>query len=481
MPASHAGGRGFKSPPVHHLKVLDSLIELAIQSGVHTGVHAGEGQAKGIGPKYSILFEDQDVRNWYDNLAQGSKLTAKKSLRRLGFICASNRMSPGEMAGLAGKDDRWSYNFLIGLVRKMSDSGFAGSYIEDNKKVVISWLRHHGLEVRGKIKIKGSESTPTLKDKGGISQTQLRSLFACSPPRVRLIESLLGQSGLRPETIGDEEGSDGLRLSDLPELQIGLQDGAMKASFLKTPPMLTVRPELSKARHQYFTFLSDEGCEFLAEYLSLRWRSGEKLDGKSPLITPGRTGRKNEFVRTTLLGRLVKERMEKCGINARPYDLRAMFDTQLLIAESHGLTLRDYRVFFMGHRGDIEHRYTLNRQKLPEDLVNDLRKKYREAHRYLASSSNLSSRRSVEEEVRAQMLLVAGFTDDEIGKEKLLELSSDEITRRIRGKVYSNATGDQLRQRMVSLEELDDYLGRGWTCVQVLETMAKAIVNPPKF
>jgi len=42
--------------------------------------------------------------------------------------------------------------------------------------------------------------------------------------------------------------------------------------------------------------------------------------------------------------------------------------------------------------------------------VNDLRKKYREAHRYLASSSNLSSRRSVEEEVRAQMLSVAGFT-----------------------------------------------------------------------
>jgi hypothetical protein len=79
------------------------------------------GYAKGIGPKYKSLLEGIEVRNWYDNVAQGNKLTAEP-LRRLGFICAASGMSPGEMAELARKSDRRSYNLLIGLVRKMLDS-----------------------------------------------------------------------------------------------------------------------------------------------------------------------------------------------------------------------------------------------------------------------------------------------------------------------------------------------------------------------
>lgn len=39
---------------------------------------------------------------------------------------------------------------------------------------------------------------------------------------------------------------------------------------------------MSKARHQYFTFLIDEGCEFVAEYLLLRSNTGETLDRGSP-------------------------------------------------------------------------------------------------------------------------------------------------------------------------------------------------------
>ena len=36
-------------------------------------------------------------------------------------------------------------------------------------------------------------------------------------------------------------------------------------TFLRIPTVITVRRELSKAGHLYFTFLTREGCEYLQE------------------------------------------------------------------------------------------------------------------------------------------------------------------------------------------------------------------------
>ena len=141
--------------------------------------------------------------------------------------------------------------------------------------------------------------------------------------------------------------------------------------------MIVVRPELSKAGHQYFTFLAKEGCEYIAEYLTQRMKSGERLDASSPLVAPGTTKpRKNVFVRSGLVGALIRKRLRACAIKARPYDLRSSFDTSLMLAESRGLIIRDYRVFFMGHKGDIEHRYTLNRHAVPSDVTGDMRSSF---------------------------------------------------------------------------------------------------------
>jgi len=41
--------------------------------------------------------------------------------------------------------------------------------------------------------------------------------------------------------------------------------------------MVVVRRELSKAKHQYFSSLSEEGCEYLKDYLEERFRGGGKL------------------------------------------------------------------------------------------------------------------------------------------------------------------------------------------------------------
>ena len=67
----------------------------------------------------------------------------------------------------------------------------------------------------------------------------------------------------------------------------------------------------------------------------------------------------------------------------RPYVLRAYFDTQLLIAESKGKIAHDFRVFFMGHKGSIESRYTTNKGRLPDVLIDEMRDAFGRSEEYL--------------------------------------------------------------------------------------------------
>lgn len=64
--------------------------------------------------------------------------------------------------------------------------------------------------------------------------------------------------------------------------------------------------------------------------------------------------------------------MRRAGFDWRPYILRRYFDIRLMIIEMDDVIIRDFRVFWMGHRGDIEHTYTLNKQ-LPKDVREKMR------------------------------------------------------------------------------------------------------------
>lgn len=46
---------------------------------------------------------------------------------------------------------------------------------------------------------------------------------------------------------------------------------------------------------------------------------------------------------------------------------------------------KDYRVFFMGYKGDIEARYTTSKNTLLVDVIEDIRSSFARAQRYLES------------------------------------------------------------------------------------------------
>jgi len=190
---------------------------------------------------------------------------------------------------------------------------------------------------------------------------------------------------LRPQVLGNFNGNDGLTLRDLPDIVI--QQGV--ARCLRSPAMVLVRKNLSKTRNQYFTFLTSSGTKKLTAYLNDRLAKGEVLNGDSPVIAPeseykyGRqrnTGKR--FLPSNQISNLIRDALRP-RFQWRPYVFRAYFDTQLLIAESKGKIARDFRAFFMGHKGTIEAKYTTNKGVLPESLQNEMRESFKRSEEFL--------------------------------------------------------------------------------------------------
>jgi hypothetical protein len=267
-----------------------------------------------------------------------------------------------------------------------------------------------------------------------------------------------------------------LCVGDLNDVKV--EEGGV-VTFLNIPAILTVRRELSKAGHQYFTFLSREACEYIQEYLTQRMREGEMLDASSPLIVPEKSKKNRKFLRASAVGKLVRKRLRQCNISARPYDLRHTFATQLMLAESQSLIMRDYRTFFMGHKGDIENRYTTNKHALPQNVIEDMRSSYSRSQKLLLSQGPFQEVESLRDETYKRMLLLTGFTEKELVEQRVLEMSDEEIAQKAREKLFSSVFGESVRQKIVPLEKLEEYLSSGWRCEHVIESMGQAIICPP--
>jgi len=193
-------------------------------------------------------------------------------------------------------------------------------------------------------------------------------------------------------------------------------------------------------------------------------KDGEELTPKSPLITPKL--RMKPFIRATNVGDSIREAVRAAGFAWRPYVLRSYFDTQLMLAESKGLVLRDYRQFWMGHTGDMENRYTTNKCRLPEEVIEDMREAYRRSQEYLQTTKvSETGEEKLTQVFRKQLLLVAGFTQDEVDKMDLASLGDEELQEIVRKKLLSTPTENLAKQKVVGIDEAESYLSKGWRYV----------------
>jgi len=422
--------------------------------------------------KYAYLLEDEDVKRWFENLAVRSILTATVYLRTLGSYCELNRTDP--KAILKAANTKAFRDNFSDFVRKLERSGKAGSYIVRFKKVLHSWFAYNGLNVRLKVNIAGEYDTPTIADERIPSREELDRIIRMATPRGRVPIVLMALSGLRPESLGNYAGTDGLKLGDLVEAKI---EGG-KVEFTKMPTMLVVRKGLSKSRHQYFTFIPEQGVTYIKEYLEERTKRGEELGRDSPLLGFDARGfKKNRYLRTTLVTRDVKEAILKAGFNWRPYVLRAYFDTNMIIAESKGKISHPYLQFMMGHKGDVEARYSTNKGVLPPDMIGDMRKAYMECESFLSTVTQPLEQASIVKESKiealksiAKSLLGIDLLEVKVAKERELkrDLSKDEEIALFEDEIKKIRSGEKDPQVIVAEEDLEKHLAEGWQFVTVL-------------
>lgn len=415
-------------------------------------------------PNVDALLADPDFRRWHDQLGNGSSSTADSWSRRLRGFCIQSKVTPKELLKLDGRALR---DLFIDYIAEEQKRGSAGSYIAFTLKVVRSWLRFNDREAPARLKIKDSDR---VLEETALSQQQLSAILDHASAREKVAVSLMAMSGIRPEVLGNFLGDDGLRIRDLPDLQIK----GKEVTFGKVPARVVVRRDLSKAGHTYLSFLTAEGTTHLANYLSARLRSGERLGPESAVITPERA--KKEFIRTTNIGDLVRNALRGAGFGTmRPYVLRTTFATRLLTCENLGKLPHTFAVFWMGHQGEMTSRYSVNRGALPADLIEDMRKAYARCESTL---STIPVKNETEDLVKL-LLMVNGMTQEEADRLDLSTKSTPELLKLAEEtKARQDAKAASPGQRAVALLEVEGLLEQGWEYVGPLG-QERAILRAP--
>ena len=336
-----------------------------------------------------LLEEDPDFKRWYRNMAMASEGTASQRARILYRFLRKNGLTLEEFTEMGKRSVREVEDLLMDFVSEQKEEGRTPGYISNYLKTVRSWFKFNGVLLVRTINTGNTNSTPTIDDERTPRPDAILQVMNYGSTRSRCSISFIALAGLRPMTLGNHNGSDGLEVRDLPELQ--LSEGS--AHFSKIPTRVVVRAELSKTKMQYESFLSSEGCELLKAYLEMRMANGEELDRNSAIISVAPGYERSSFriagvqrgghVSTKTVTKDIRKAIRP-KFKWRPYVMRSYFATRLLVAESNVKMTHSYRQFFMGHAGDMLARYTVNKGKLPEELIEDMRKSFANSEEYLA-------------------------------------------------------------------------------------------------
>jgi hypothetical protein len=433
-----------------------------------------------------ILDEDKDLERWYNNLRRGSETTANEQVRVLVRYLEHFKMAPSELISKAKADRKAVEDQLDDFITEMTDQGRKSEYLRNYVKVIRSYLNYHDIALIRKIKFSKSSWEPT--DDKVPTQDELRKLIMASPLRAQTTEIFIAHTGVRPQVLGNHNGNNGLRLKHILDLEVENN----KVSFKNMPALVTIPAELSKTSMKYHTFLSTEGCEILKTYLEGRVaNTHEELGPESPVITISKVGynkmgrRKHNknygsfFIETQNITREVRQAWKTITDKPpRPYVLRSYFDTRLMLAESQGKISHAYRQHFMGHKGDIEHTYTLNKNGLPDDVIQDMRRTYIACESYLTTEKSASNVEDIKEMLKKQWVQQAemyGIKIEDIQlqvqNEKLdideeIRLIQEEIAKvtapqqQDPGTIYKNSNDKQ--HKIVKENDLVPHLNKGW-------------------
>lgn len=443
--------------------------------------------------KYREIEENEAVNRWYLNLRAKSPISADVQRRNLSLYCRLNDLTPDDIMRQA-RDGLLKNNFQD-FSQKMIASGKKGAYVGKFKQVLRSFLIFNDIDYRIRINIPNESVNETTEDERVPTSDDVARLLRKATTRGKVSVSLMAFSGFRPESLGNYEGNDGLKLSDLEDLDLET------LNFKVIPARVNIRRNLSKARIKYFSFLGEEGCKYVLDYLEERKAIGEELKPESPVLIPDPANPNARWthLRTMLVTREIRQAIRSAGLTMRPYVLRAYFATALDISEAKGLISHPWRQFLMGHKGNIEAKYSTNKEWLP-DKVDEIRAAYQRSSQFFETAPNMKNdaRRDFKEGFIESVLLMRSDIElDEDEKKRLLDLDFEDLREEMKkltgGSQESkedhlkSAENDReelsgstngTRQKVIPISAIEAYINEGFDFVTSIPG-DKAIVKLP--
>ena len=440
--------------------------------------------------RHRKLLENKKVERWYSNLKARSQITSDTYIRNFGLWLEYLNLDPDSIISMARDNFDEFKGAVSDVIRDLEKKGTMGSSISTSLKAVLSYLKFNNASVKLGINITNENRNLKAEKEVIPTKDEIAKVLRIATLRERVSISLMAFTGLRPEVLGNIDGTNGLTIGDIPDLKI--KDGRIVYEHM--PAQISVRPELSKIRTAYFTFLGPEGSEYLKEYLDTRMTSGERLTTKSPVILPiekQSSEKRNRFLLTTLLLRRIKKTIAKAGFEWRPYIFRIYFGTNLDSAEAKGLISHPWRQFIMGHKGDIEETYTKREGKVDEG-----REQYSKCLPYIETQvrgMREEEKQSLEKTVTATVLeKIFGYTPEQ--SEKLMQLSDEDLQKELQKKLGNAQDPESIRRKamqdakeigkrknkqvMIPISFVDEYFNQGFEFVSAIG-QDKAIMRLP--
>ncbi len=382
---------------------------------------------------------DPKAEAWYSSMARRSKITADVNYRRLRAFCEQMGVTPAQVVQRSRRPTEVR-DLLSKFVDQEVGKKRSAWYIHSTVIAVKSWLAYNDKPLKLKVELPSNTVSPRREDERVPTVAELRSIVLGAKPHERVVVALMAFGGLRPGAIGSYEGTDGLRLKDLPEIHYN-GDGCRapdpklhvpgRVVPERIPTKVRVRSSSSKARHQYLTFLGDEGTGYLVQYLEQRLAGGESLAPDADLAHPLNADKR--FVRSLNIGARVRRVFKAIGLadaagnTPRPYVLRQDFLNRCLEAQSKAGIPDRFIEFWAGHRGDVTAQYyTTGLTNLPDSMLEEMRAAYKRCEPFLSTTPIKDATDQVAS-ARELLLRYAGATEEDISKLDLASMTNDEV------------------------------------------------------
>jgi site-specific recombinase XerD len=157
-------------------------------------------------PYSRFLLEDPNFRRWVSSVEEGSPNTAGVYFRRVGKVCTDLNKKPSDLATMNRQEAKAFIHDSIGHLRS---GGNVGSTIAGYVKALKSWFIWNEVEIRGRVRVKGSSESPVYESEVPPKRPELRKILDVAKIRGRRSSACSPTAGSGPRSSGTRTATTG--------------------------------------------------------------------------------------------------------------------------------------------------------------------------------------------------------------------------------------------------------------------------------